>query len=81
MSFLKPKPTDETAFILEKNFCADCGWPIVKAMVNDEFENYPPAKEETWFIYCTNKGCKNHEGCGVYYEWPKWCKTAGLLFR
>jgi len=68
---MKPKDIDESAF-MDDAYCKDCGWPIVKAMCNDEFQNFKNADEEDYWVYCSNKGCKNHDGVGVYYKWPEW---------
>lgn len=65
------KLTDETASILEGNPC-ECGWPVIHACCNDEFVNFQDAGKWDWWVYCTNKGCKNHQGEGVHYSWPEW---------
>ncbi len=56
-------------------YCKDCGWPIVDAVCNDEFMNFKDAKEWDWWYYCSNKGCKNHEGEGIFQNIPEWCET------
>lgn len=54
--------------------CAQCGWPIVDACCNDSFCNFQDAAEWDWWYYCSNKGCKNHEGEGVSQNFPSWIK-------
>jgi hypothetical protein len=39
-------------------FCKDCGWPVIHACCNDEMKKF----ECDYWGYCSNKGCKNHEG-------------------
>ena len=34
--------------------------------------NFKDADEWDWWYYCSNKGCKNHEGEGVFQGTPKW---------
>lgn len=63
---------DSTASIIEDEHCKDCGWPVVHACCNDEFNNFKDADTWDWWMYCTNKGCKNHEGEGVFQDWPEW---------
>ena len=55
--------------------CSDCGWPIIIACCNDEFMNFKYASECDWWYYCSNKGCKNHEGEGACQDTPEWCLT------
>lgn len=43
-------------------FCKNCGWPIIDAYCNDEFRNFKDARVLGWWCYCSNKGCKNHDG-------------------
>ena len=65
----------ESASILENYFCNDCGWPIINACCNDEFANYKDAVNWDWWLYCSNKGCKNHDGQGIFQDIPDWIKT------
>lgn len=66
MKTIEKLDRDETGIIKEGAYCADCGWPILSACVNDEFEEF--VKKETvfpdaeWWLYCVNKGCRNHKG-------------------
>jgi len=52
--------------------CKDCGWAIICACCNDEFCNFRDASEWDWWCYCSNKGCKNHEGNGIFQEDSDW---------
>jgi len=61
-----------TATISGKTFCKDCGWPVVDVCCNDEFQNYKDAKDWDWWLYCSNKGCKNHDGEGIFQDMPEW---------
>jgi len=62
----------DTATISGKTFCKDCGWPVVDVCCNDEFQNYKDAKDWDWWLYCSNKGCKNHDGEGIFQDMPEW---------
>lgn len=64
----------DTAKILHRAECRDCGWPIIFACCNGLFCNYKDASEWDWWAYCSNKGCKNHDGKGVFQEDPDWYK-------
>lgn len=55
------KPNN-TASITEDMFCKDCGWPVIHACCNDAMATTEPFKDNDWWGYCSNKGCKNHEG-------------------
>ena len=52
--------------------CASCGWPVIHACCNDEFTKYKDAKEFDYWYYCSNKGCVNHSGEGVFQDNPDW---------
>jgi hypothetical protein len=52
--------------------CKSCGWPIVDAVCTDEFDNFKDADQWDWWLYCSNKGCDNHDGEGVWQDTPKW---------
>ncbi len=65
------KDVDITASIWENCHC-ECGWPIIHACCNDEFNNFKDADKWSWWVYCANKGCKNHDGEGVHYNQPEW---------
>jgi hypothetical protein len=61
-----------TASINMRLFCKDCGWPVVDCCCNDEFQNFKDANEWDWWYYCSNKGCKNHDGEGIFQNVPDW---------
>lgn len=70
---MKVKPEyGATASILEKAFCRNCGWPIIDACCNYSFTQFKDAKDWDWWQYCSNKGCKNHDGEGVFQDTPDW---------
>lgn len=64
-----------TATILESAYCRDCGWPVIDACCNDEFKTYKDAGDWDWWLYRSNKGCKNHEGEGVFQFKPDWIES------
>jgi hypothetical protein len=51
---------------IEPNYyCRDCGWNLIFCLCNDEMSGDtkdPNNKYWDWYLYCSNKGCKNHEG-------------------
>ena len=49
-----------TASIASGLFCKACGWPVVHACCNDEMSVKPWGAD--YWGYCSNKGCKNHQG-------------------
>jgi len=62
-----------TAATIEKDrVCKDCGWPIVFACCNHPFTEFKDAANWDWWMYCSNKACKNHEGEGVFQDLPDW---------
>jgi len=61
-----------TAWILEYYKCRDCNWPIIAACCNDDFVKFKDAGDWDWWHYCSNKGCINHEGEGVWQSTPDW---------
>lgn len=67
-----PKHSSVTARISGKHYCTSCGWPIVDACCNDEFTGFKDAIDWDWWYYCSNKGCKNHGGEGVWQNTPEW---------
>jgi hypothetical protein len=69
---VKAKNSSSSARIYEHNYCKDCGWPVVMACCNNEFTNFKDANEWDWWYYCSNKGCKNHDGKGVFLAPPDW---------
>ena len=52
--------------------CVTCDWPVIFSCCNDEFTNFKDAKNWDWWLYCTNKGCKNHDGEGIWQNIPNW---------
>lgn len=70
---MKVKPEyGATASILEKAFCRNCGWPIIDACCNGTFTLFKDSAKWDWWLYCSNKGCKNHDGEGVFQDTPDW---------
>lgn len=57
----------DSASILEGVHCNDCGWPIIDVCCNWEY-----SKGWDWWYYCSNKGCKNHLGEGIFQNTPDW---------
>ena len=55
-----------TAKLMKGKQCEGCGWPIVFACCNEPFTNFMDASEWDWWQYCSNKGCENHTGEGVF---------------
>lgn len=66
----------ETAKTIDK-FCVSCNWPIVFACCNDSFREFKDAAEWDWWVYCSNKGCKNHDGEGIFQDLPVWVYEGG----
>lgn len=58
--------------IKEKNRCKDCKWPIVFSLCNDGLMETKPYSEWDWWLYCSNKTCKNHAGEGFFQSTPEW---------
>ena len=59
----------DSAKIWEGTHCSDCGWPIVHVCCNWD---YKTDENWDWYAYCSNKGCKNHEGEGMHQDYPVW---------
>ena len=59
---------------MSNSYCTDCGWPVVWACCNGEFMNFKDAANHDWWYYCSNKGCKNHDGEGKYHNDLGWAK-------
>lgn len=57
--------------------CNDCGWPIIDACCNYEFTRFKDAGDWDWWLYCSNKGCVNHDGEGIFQGLPKWVVKNG----
>jgi hypothetical protein len=55
-----------------KHICKDCGWPVITACCKDSFTKFKDSIKWDWWIYCSNKGCKNHEGKGIFQNNPEW---------
>lgn len=53
-------------------YCVDCGWPVVFACCNHPFTEFKDASEWDWWVYCSDKGCKNHDGEGIFQNKPDW---------
>lgn len=51
--------------------CVECGWKVVHCLCNGEMSEGVWG-EWDWWVYCSNKGCKNHEGEGVFQNTVKW---------
>lgn len=60
------KKQDSSASISPIYYCKNCEWPVVFACCNNEFRNYKDAGKFDWWLYCSNKGCENHDGEGTY---------------
>ena len=60
--------------ILEGKKCDCCGWPVIHVCCNDNFLDGACPEDPTWdwWYYCSNKGCKNHGGEGVFQSNPEW---------
>ena len=61
-----------TAKILDKKYCNNCGRPVVFVCCNGSFTKFKDANEWDWWYYCSNKGCKNHDGEGVFQDEIEW---------
>jgi len=57
--------------------CKDCGWPVITACCNEPFTKFKDSIEWDWWRYCSNKGCKNHDGEGVFQNNVKWAVYIG----
>lgn len=64
-----------SAKILDNVKCKDCGFPVIDACCNGSFTNFKDAGDWDWWKYCSNKGCKNHEGQGVFQDIPEWIES------
>lgn len=53
--------------------CKDCSWPVVHCCCNDEMGEGEFGQWD-WWVYCSNKGCKNHHGEGVFQDPVVWIK-------
>ena len=66
------EPDGETCSIMEHAHCSACGWPVIDACCNGLFKNHEDAAQWDWWAYCSNKGCVNHKGEGVFQNTPAW---------
>ena len=55
--------------------CEECGWPIVVTCCDDNFKIRKVKIRWDWWYYCSNKGCKNHEGQGAFQNLPEWIQN------
>lgn len=62
----------DTAEIYKNKHCKDCRWPIIFACCNGTFREYRDAAKWDWWVYCSNKGCINHWGEGLFQGLPNW---------
>ena len=62
----------DNAKILDDKICNNCNWPIVFACCNGEFQNFKDAAHWDWWYYCSNKGCKDHDGEGIFQNDLDW---------
>jgi hypothetical protein len=62
----------DTASILMDVCCKECGWPVISACCNGNFKVHADARNFDWWYYCSNKGCINHRGEGVFQDDPEW---------
>ena len=72
---VKQKPISTTASIFRNRYCAECGWPIISSCCNYEVLEFRDAADWDWWVYCSNKGCKNHDGEGILQDTPGWIKA------
>lgn len=61
-----------TASIEENKHCNCCGWPVVFACCNGNFTAHKDAGDWDFWVYCSNKGCKNHDGEGLFQSSIGW---------
>jgi hypothetical protein len=68
------KENYDTASILEGCHCKECGWPVVDVCCNDNFLDGVKGEDNCWdwWYYCSNKGCTNHNGEGVFQNHIDW---------
>ncbi len=60
--------------------CVDCGWPVIDACCNDGFldgmkDKHGEPECWDWWLYCSNKGCKNHRGEGLFQNTITWVRN------
>lgn len=56
------KVTFDTVEIVKDHHCIDCGWPIIRAVVNWDIDKFPDSEYCDWWAYCSNKACEYHHG-------------------
>ena len=54
-------------YIYKNKRCKKCKWQVVFALCNDEM-----ACDWDYWNYCSNKGCENHVGEGIFQNTPDW---------
>lgn len=53
--------------------CAQCGYPVITITTNQlDLEALDPGSHWDWWMYCTNKTCEHHVGCGYFQTDPSW---------
>ena len=60
---------------IEKNpYCKECHFPVVFVCCNGTMADFSLNKDGPWdwWLYCSNKGRKNHEGEGIFQNNVKW---------
>lgn len=60
-----------SAKMLVDSECGHCKWPVIHCCCNDEMSIGEFGRWD-WWVYCSNKGCKNHQGEGLFQDWPEW---------
>lgn len=64
----------KSAKIYENVYCSNCHFPIVFVCCNGSMGDYSLKRNGPWdwWMYCSNKACKNHKGQGVFQNRPDW---------
>lgn len=58
--------------LLESFRCNNCHWPIIHICCNENFLDFSKEDYWDWWVYCSNKSCKNHYGSGIFQELLDW---------
>lgn len=64
-----------SAAIVKDTYCKDCRFPIVFVCCNSTMQDFAIKQSGSmwdWWYYCSNKGCKNHIGEGIWQNTPDW---------
>lgn len=61
-----------TSRISDKVHCKECGWPVVSCCTNWDTDFFLDSEGWDWWVYCSNKACKNHKGEGVFQNGVDW---------